>query len=671
MHTGRWPTVRDVLGPGGIAERTVPGFSFRPAQLTMAEALSECFAEGGITVVEAPTGVGKTLAYLVPALLSGRRVVVSTHTKTLQDQIVDKDLPALADLLAHEGVALVRATHDARPGGGTLRYALMKGRSNYLCLERLARRTRQSSFGFDDDLLGEITAWSRASPRGDRAELSHLSEREPLWAELDARSETCLGTKCPHYDACFVTRMRQEAESSELIVVNHHLLLADIALQAQSSLTAGGRAFGRIIPPADVLVLDEAHTLEETASEFFGGRVSTRQVERLARDISTMVTERAEGFASDTAFEVTGAVMAGEAVFAALPRDEGRIRIAGAEPRGRFAAARAKAVAAGEAFGRLAERLEVSARGDGTVEALARRVRDLAESMRFVLEAADPDFVYWAERRGRHASLGASPVRVAQLLAEYLYPRFEAVALTSATLSAGRDDLRYFCEAVGVPDDAPTLVLGSPFNFAEQAALYVPSDAARPDEPRAVESLAAHGARLIDLVGGGAFFLFTSYRMMHAVHDRLRGKLRHRVLMQGEAPKRDLIARFIQEAPAVLFATASFWEGVDVPGDPLRLVLIDKLPFDAPNDPVVAARSELLEAGGRSAFAHYQLPRAILRLKQGFGRLVRTSSDRGIVAVLDRRVRTRSYGPRFMASLPPARRFTEFDDLHRWWTAAG
>ena len=671
MRAQRPPTVRDILGPDGIAERIVPGFSFRPAQLAMAEALAKCFSGGGVTVVEAPTGVGKTLAYLVPALLSGRRVVVSTHTKTLQDQIVDKDLPALAELLVHEGIELVRATPDVAPEHGALRYALMKGRTNYLCLERLARRTRQSSFDFDHDLLGEISVWSRSSPRGDRAELGHLSEREPLWAELDARSETCLGIKCPHYDACFVMRMRQEAEAAQLVVVNHHLLLADIALQAQSSLTANGRAFGRVIPAADVLVLDEAHTLEETASEFFGGRVSTRQLDRLARDITTRVTERTGGLATNAPFEVTRAIVAAEAVFAALPRTEGRIRILGAESRGRFASARAKAAEARDALDGLAMMLEASAPDDGAVEALARRARDLAEAMRFVLDAADPDFVYWAERRGHQVSLGASPVRVAQLLAEYLYPRFEAVALTSATLCAGRDDLRYFCEAVGVPEDAPALVLGSPFDFAKQAALYVPSDAARPDDPQAIESLAAHGARLIELVGGGAFFLFTSYRVMHAVHEQLHAKLEHRVLLQGDAPKRELIARFIEEAPAVLFATASFWEGVDVPGDPLRLVLIDKLPFDAPSDPIVAARSELLKAEGRSAFAHYQLPRAILRLKQGFGRLVRTSTDRGIVAVLDRRVQTRSYGPRFVASLPPARRFTEFDDLHRWWTTAG
>ena len=605
-----WPDldVDALLGPGGVADRLVPGWEVREAQLEVARAIHRRLVDGGQVVIEAPTGVGKTLGYLVPAVLSGRRVVISTNTKTLQDQIIHKDLPALAERFAEVGVDLVRASAD--DGGGArgprreVRYALMKGRNNYLCLDRLNNKTRQRAFDFDADLLGELAEWARSSPRGDRAELAGLSESSPLWGELDARSEICHGSRCSSYEACFVVRMRREAQNAQLIIVNHHLLLADLALKAQARLQGQGRAFGEVIPGADALILDEAHTLEETASEYFGGQVSTRQLQRLARDLDAYLTDGgARRDRTRITFEVGQAVTSAEGVFSALPPAEGRVRL----PRDGAARALAGAQRAlpemDAAFSALVASLEEDALEIAAAEALARRARDLMQSVRFVLAAEDPDFVYWTERQARHATLGASPIRVSNLLSQFMFDAFDAVALTSATLSAGHNDARYFREAVGVHEEADTLMLESPFEYQTQAALYLPRDAPEPTAPDAAQALARHGEALIDLVGGGALFLFTSYRVMHAVHRILQPRLRYPVFMQGERPKRALLEDMVTSAPAVLFATASFWEGVDLPGDPLRLVIIDRLPFDSPQDPLVAARGEVLVGLGKSAAA--------------------------------------------------------------------
>ncbi|MCB9645572.1 MAG: ATP-dependent DNA helicase [Deltaproteobacteria bacterium] len=663
-----------LLGPGGVADRLVPDWEVRDAQLEVARAIHARLVDGGQVVIEAPTGVGKTLGYLVPAVLSGRRVVISTNTKTLQDQIIHKDLPALARMFAEVGVELVRADAELQPepGGRQVHYALMKGRNNYLCLDRLHNKTRQRSFDFDSDLLSELAEWARTSPRGDRAELAGLSESSPLWNELDARSEICHGARCAHYESCFVVRMRREAANAQLIIVNHHLLLADLALKAQAQLQGHGRAFGEVIPSADALILDEAHTLEETASEYFGGQVSTRKLERLAKDLDAYLGEGgARRDRTRVTFEVAQAVSAAEAVFSALPRGDGRVRLS------RDGAARALAGAQRAlpemeaAFLALVASLDADALEVAAAEGLSRRTRDILESVRFVLAAEDPDFVYWTERQPKHATLGASPIRVSNLLSQFMFESFDAVALTSATLSAGKGDARYFREAVGVHEEAETLMLESPFDFPSQAALYLPKDAPEPTAPGAAEALAEHAEALIDLVGGGALFLFTSYRVMHAVHRILQPRLRYPVFMQGERPKRALLEDMVTFAPAVLFATASFWEGVDLPGDPLKLVIIDRLPFDSPTDPLVAARGEVLEQLGKSSFNSLLLPRAILRLRQGFGRLVRSRRDRGVVAILDRRVTSKGYGRRFLDALPPAQRVDDLEGLALWWRGAG
>lgn len=666
---GATVTVAQLLGPGGVAERIVPGWEARPAQLRLAEAIFARLTGGGQVVVEAPTGVGKTLGYLVPAVLSGKRVVISTNTKTLQDQIVHRDLPALAAMMRTVGWDLDRSDPDdpSEPEPNLVRYALMKGRSNYLCLDRLRKKRRQRSFDFETDTLSEIEAWAKETVRGDRAELVGLSESSPLWGELDARSEICSGTRCEAFESCFVTRMRKEASRASLVIVNHHLLMADIALKAQASLSPSGRSFGAVIPECDALIVDEAHALEEIASEHFGGQVSTRKLERLGRDLYAYVEGGMRRDESLLRVQISRALETTEAVFGRLPRQEGRVRLTPSRAQAVLDEAKDALPDAEAAIAGLVDSFEREALEDSAAESLARRSRELLESLRFVLGAEDPDFVYWAERSPRHAGLGASPIDVSNLLGRFMYDGFEAVALTSATLSAGEADAGYFRRAVGVGEDAEVLILDSPFDFASQAALYLPHDAPDPSAPDATERLASIGESLIRAVDGGAMYLFTSYRVMHAVHARLKDRLPYPVLMQGEAPKRALLEAMVTEAPAVLFATASFWEGVDIPGDPLRLVLIDKLPFDSPGDPLVSARSEALEAAGKSAFNALLVPRAILRLEQGFGRLVRSTKDRGVVAILDRRIQKKGYGKRFVRALPEATVIRRLEGLEAWW----
>jgi ATP-dependent DNA helicase DinG len=658
---------RELLDAGSAASRAIPGYQPREGQIRMAEAVLTRLEEGGHAAIEAPTGIGKTLAYLVPAVISGRRIVISTHTKTLQDQIIEKDLVLLGKILAEVGLELVRASAsdpEERPPG-QIRYALMKGRSNYLCLDRLEKKGRQTRFAFENnghDLYEELSSWSRTTQRGDRSELVGLNERAPIWDELDARSEICHGMRCASYDSCFVTRMRREAALAQIVVVNHHLLLADLALKAQASLQKDGRSFGVVIPECDALILDEAHGLEETASEYFGGQISAKKLERFAMDATASSVAISGAKASALLAKAIGRA---EGVFEALPRRDGRVVIGQDAPDDPFRAARSEAKEACAALLDLASAWEAGP-DEPALIGFARRARDLAENLGFVLSAADPDYVYFAERSGKTAVLGASPIDVAELLGRFLFEAYGAVVLTSATLATGAGKLDYFLKAIGAPAGTEGLVLDSPFDYPRQAAIYLPSDAPEPDGPGAIEGLVKQGKALIDLVGGGAMFLFTSHRVMQAVHAQLRPQLAYPVLIQGERPKGELLRVFVEKAPAVLFGTASFWEGVDIPGDPLRLVLIDRLPFDSPNDPLGQARGARLEALGKSPFNSYHLPRAILRLKQGFGRLVRGPSDRGIVALLDKRIQTKPYGQRFLHALPAARRIHHFDDLKAW-----
>ncbi|HWP35845.1 MAG TPA: ATP-dependent DNA helicase, partial [Thermodesulfobacteriota bacterium] len=608
--------VEAVLGPGGLLARRLPGFEVRREQLEMARAVGRAIETGGCLVVEAGTGVGKTLAYLVPALLSGRRTVVSTGTKALQEQLFAKDLPLLREALPF-----------------AFRAAYMKGRANYVSRRRLREFLKAPAVRDPGEAahLEAIARWVRETRTGDRAELPSLPDDYPPWAEFAATADHCRGLKCDTYWDCFVTKMRQEAAAADLVVVNHHLFFADLAVR--------DTGFGEVIPPAEVVIFDEAHQLEDVATQYFGRQVSSAQVEALFRDLSRYLrVSRLHEPAIDAALiELAGRA---DRFFARLAGREGERR------RWRPATLAAEGVAAlaaelGRTLDLLAVLLEHLAVRTEDTDAFARRARTIGEDLAFLARAADPAYVYWSERRRRTAVLAASPVAVQPALAERLFAGGATLVFTSATLAVD-GSLDYFRSRLGVPADAAGLILGSPFDYARQAVLYLP-DLPEPTSPAFVPAAAAEIERILAVTRGRAFLLFTSHRVMQDVHALLHGRLPYRCLLQGEAPKSRLLDEFRRQ-PAVLFATQSFWEGIDVPGEALSCVVVDRLPFASPADPLVQARIERLAAEGANPFLAYQLPAAVLALKQGLGRLIRSGADRGVLSVLDARLTRSAYG---------------------------
>jgi ATP-dependent DNA helicase DinG len=645
-----------VLGPGGLLEKTRAGYEHRPQQIAMAQQVRRSLDLKRCALIEAGTGTGKTLAYLLPAALSGLRVVVSTATKTLQEQILDKDLPLLREASGIDFTA-----------------ALMKGRANYLCLDKLEQAPHglaPSAMGRTEaKVLDGIRAWAEETETGDRAELD-LPERLPLWKELSATSDSCSGQGCPHWEACFVTRMRKRAADADLIIVNHHLFFADLSLR-----TAPGNGRGvEIIPRYEAVVFDEAHALEDVATEHFGLSASDYRVEDLLSDAQRVLEaegvrehgvaallDKVERF-SDGFFNQVGKLLS--------PSESGqRLTRAKAAPLGSRAA---ELVDALKAFGARLGRADAA-----DVASLARRAGEIADDVKFLVEAREPGFVFWVESRARATFLRAAPIDVAKELQARLFPNVPALVFTSATLAAqGRLD--FAKKRLGLADAetgedcyaVDTLVLDSPFDYQAQAALYAPASLPDPTDPEFVARASDEILDLCAITGGRAFVLFTSLRNMQEAHRRLADRLPYRVLLQGERPKASLIAEF-KERPSVLFASQSFWEGVDVAGEALSLVIIDKLPFASPADPIVAARIEQLKERGREPFGEYQVPQAALALRQGFGRLIRTRRDRGIVAVLDRRLTTKAYGRAFLESLPRCPRTGDRAAVERWWKRAG
>ncbi len=643
-----------VLGPGGLLEMVREGYEHRPQQIAMAQRVRRALDLKRYALIEAGTGTGKTLAYLLPSVLSGLRVVVSTATKTLQEQILDKDLPLLREASGLDFTA-----------------ALMKGRANYVCLEKLEHSEQRlpSALGRSDaKVLEGIRAWANETETGDRAELD-LPERLPLWKELSATSESCSGQKCPRFEDCFVTRMRKRAAESDLVIVNHHLFFADLSLRTASG---GGRG-AEIIPRYDAVVFDEAHALEDVATEHFGLSASDYRVEDLLSD-SERVLEGG-GLEEYGAAALLDKV---EHLSDAFFRQVGRL-VPAAEASQRLTRAKAGPLAlsacelsdALKAFGGRLGRAE-----EADVASLARRAGEIADDLKFLVEAREPGYVFWVETRARATFLRAAPIDVASELQARLYPNVQALVFTSATLAA-QGKLDFAKKRLGLADPetgedlyaVDTLVVDSPFDYASQAALYAPTGLPEPTDPKFVERASDEILDLCAITGGRAFVLFTSLRNMQEAHRRLSSRLPYRVLLQGERPKAALIADF-KERPSVLFASQSFWEGVDIAGEALSLVIIDKLPFASPADPVVAARIEQLKDRGREPFGEYQVPQAALALRQGFGRLIRTRKDRGIVAVLDWRLTTKAYGRAFLESLPRCPRTGDRAVIERWWKKA-
>ncbi len=631
-----------LLGPDGLLARRLPGFERREGQEAMTRAVAGVVRDRGVLLVEAGTGTGKSLAYLLPAALAGEPVIVSTGTRALQDQLFTKDIPFVRDVL-----------------GLPFEAALLKGRTNYLCLHGLTEARRNPDVMRPHVAwLERLLAWSRVTETGDRAELADLPDEDPVWRLVSTGAEGCLGQRCEHFDACFVMKARRRAAAADVVVVNHHLYFADLSLRDSVDIA--------LLPPADVVVFDEAHRIEDVASGFFGWSVSDARLRDLAFDTRRlMLGHRPDVGGTSTAFQRV--LDATEAFFGRLAPLLPRSRVTpDVLPLGLEEAWQTLDAAVGT--------LGAHARDHAAdVQALAH-VADRCEAVRAELErlvlASDPAMVFWAERGARATFLRAAPVNVAGLLQDKLLSRVEAVVLTSATLTAG-GDFEHIKRRLGLGDECAELTVPSPFDYARQALMYLPDDLPSPQSPAFAQASVERIRELLDLTAGRAFVLFTSTSAMRRAHERLRVEADHPLLVQGEAPKDTLLRRFVDTPGAVLLGTATFWEGIDVVGDALSLVIIDKLPFAPPDDPVTSARIEWMTAQQRSAFMDYQVPQAIIALKQGFGRLIRRGTDRGIVAILDTRLTTARYGRRFVQSLPPATVVRDLDDLAWRWHCGG
>jgi ATP-dependent DNA helicase DinG len=646
--------MEEIFGRGGLIARAHPDYEYRPGQIQMAEAVLRAFEERRHLIVEAGTGTGKTLAYLVPAIAAatarGARVIISTGTKNLQEQLMEKDIPFLQRVLQKKFTA-----------------AYMKGRNNYACLYRIKRAEDAPVLeNFEDvDYFDEVRQWARESATGDRAELSELPENLSFWRHIDARSEICLGQKCTDYDACFITRMRQRANDADIVIVNHHLFFADLALR--------GGQYGQVLPDYSAVIFDEAHAVEDVAAEYFGSQVSNYTIEDLLRDLSNLPITDVN--ANRELTRNAGRVARFGEQFWMGFRDgrgeEGRFPLVPGTFARKNQRGEVEATALGESYLSLDGSLQ---RMDATLDALrdqppevenlVRRIRELRFNLEFIVAGDDKRYVYWLERRGRGLFLRASPIDVSTLLQDKLFERVETIVLTSATLaSAGK--FTFVRERLGLPEEADELIAPSSFDYKTQAVLYLPPHMPDPRAPQFADAAAAEVVKLLNISRGRAFVLSTSLAGMRALYERVAPQMDFPCFVQGSASKAGLLDKFRTTPNAVLFATASFWQGVDVRGEQLSCVIIDKLPFAVPSDPVVAARQRFIEDAGGSSFYEYSVPQAIISLKQGLGRLIRSATDRGVLAVLDPRLRTQGYGRLFLESLPPCRVTSDITEVAR------
>ena len=643
------------FAPGGVLSRMHPAYEFRRGQLQMAQAVEQALEEKRHLIVEAGTGTGKTLAYLLPVIRSGKRVIISTGTKNLQEQLFHKDIPFLEQALFPNGE-------------GKLNACYMKGRNNYLCRKKLYDLTDQPILSGLEEIehYRAVAAWEKVTQTGDRAELASLPEASALWHKLDARSDTCLGQKCSSWERCFITEMHRRAMESDIIIVNHHLFFADLAIK-QSSDHAPDAG---ILPEVAAVVFDEAHELEDVAGSHFGVSVSNMRVDELCRDVDASLQRN-----KLLSVSISGALKSlrehSQLFFSLLPTGDGRLAF---ENRREFLEENGdEFLGLQQALGRLGSELENLPSKPEEIFNLGRRAQELQVQLGFIMESEDRNTVFWIERRGgrgrgtSNVFLQATPIDVAPILKACVFEKLECAVLTSATLAVG-GDFEYMRRRLGL-EHVREVVLQSHFDYANQAMLYVPPDLPDPRTPQFAARAADRIRRLLEITRGRAFVLFTSYAQMNDVYHRLLGELEFPLLLQGDAPKNVLLEEFRLTPHAVLFGTSSFWQGVDVQGEQLSCVIIDRLPFAVPSDPVVAARVRAIDADGGNAFFQYQVPAAVITLKQGFGRLIRSLHDRGLLALLDNRILKKAYGRVFLESLPEYRRTTEMADVERFFGA--
>lgn len=634
IHAATSSSVFPYFSRDGLLSQWHPSYEHRPDQLRMARAVEAAIRERRHLLVEAGTGTGKTLAYLIPALLAGKRVVISTGTKNLQEQLFYKDLPLLQK-------------HWNRP----LRVCYMKGRGNYLCKSKLYEHQKSAMLDGLQEVseFEQIARWEQTTGTGDRSELRSLPEDSRLWPRLDARSERCAGQKCSQFEDCFITNMHRVAHESDVIIVNHHLLFADLAIKDTE--------FGAIIPEYSVLVLDEAHEIEDVAGQYFGTSITNLQVQDLTRDLRFLVRslklpdtnlDRAANWLDEASWEF----------FQLFSGPDGRV---GAE------GLRGAALRAEDTYRQLLTSISLlgstmQAKADGVAEfsPLFRRAGVMSANLQTWMENPEESQVHWVERRGRIIALQSCPIDVSALLREKLFGSVDSVVLTSATLAVG-DSFEFITGRLGIENPTELRVEGH-FNYQEQALLYTPTSLPDPRSPAYTPEAMDLLERILHISEGRAFVLFTSHQQMRLFHQEMRERLPFPTMLQGTAPKLHLLEQFQDTPNAVLFATSSFWQGVDVPGEQLSCVVIDKLPFSVPSDPVVAARVHKIKAAGGDAFREYQVPQAAIALKQGFGRLIRNGKDRGLLAILDRRIQTMPYGQIFLDSLPSYRHTTSLHE---------